>query len=615
MRFTIYLKDDNARFRGMMFLNDSNRLADLIQSYEKLDAFRNAIDFSSILKSKFNDNSIFDTMLFSEKEYASLIENVKQYQSHNIDIRIQHKSAKPKVKLDIKSNGEGGFTTRVIVDGNPLTPEEYKKLSLNHRQLVFIRGSWIRADADFLRKFENKTVSLEDLIKCDTEFQVKQETVDFEIKNCEKFKSHQIDAINRMLQGFKSGNNILLADDMGLGKTASVIGVLNTFVTEHTKPVLIVVPKSLVGNWHEEIKKFSDMESVNLENCYSIEDGKIYVCTYGFVIHKYDVIKDVDWSCIILDEAQQIKNFATKTSTALRSLKSEHRIAMTGTPIENSADDLWSIFQFLNPNLLGSKDKFNSLICSSNRLEKLISLMSPYIIRRMKSDIADLNLPEKEEIKIEVELDSFEKKLYNSIIDNYEREKAKGKSTILAYLNSLKQVCGSPKNLFNVSIMPSKLRKLRDLIILSNYKKFVVFTQYVETAKEIFDSLKELYKSEGALINGSMSAKERTKTAEDFQNGKYPYIVITLKSGNCGLTLTEANHLVHYDRWWNPAVENQASDRIYRIGQKNDVKIYKLIAKGTIESKIDKILGDKMYLFDSVVNAFVENKEKLERIK
>ena len=152
------------------------------------------------------------------------------------------------------------------------------------------------------------------------------------------------------------------------------------------------------------------------------------------------------------------------------------------------------------------------------------------------------------------------------------------------------------------------------MIIKSNYEKFVVFTQYIKTATEIDKYLENIYGQKGAMINGNLTAKERTKIAEDFQNGLYPYIVLTLKSGNCGLTLTNSHNLVHYDRWWNPAVENQATDRIYRIGQKNEVNIYKFIAKNSIESKIDEILDDKNILFDSVVNSFVENKNLIERI-
>lgn len=617
MKYTLYLKDIRGKFRCMMFLNSTDRLADIIGSENLLERFRFDIDFSDILKRGWEDNSIFDTMYLSEKEFVGMINDIQTYRNHNIEIKLPSSfgKPKPKFKIELTSDKNGhDFTSRILCDGEPLTEDEYRKLTLENRQMVFIRDSWVEADVQFFKKFENTKVSINDVVNENHDFEVKNEYFEYQIKNPDLFKEHQISAMNKILTAFSMNRNILLADDMGLGKTATVVGTIASFMNENTRPVLIVVPKSLVGNWKNEFIKFSNLKCLDFDSSHSILDGNVYVTTYGYVLNNQNKVSDIHWDCLILDEAQQIKNFKTKISSILCDIRTNHKIAMTGTPIENTIRDFWSIFKFLNPEILGSVKQFESVINNSRELDNLIKLLSPYIIRRMKSDITDINLGKKHEFKIDIELSESEKLLYNSIIDKFKREKTTNKTTILGYLTSLKQVCGMAKNLFAVSFIPSKLIKLKELIIKSNYEKFVVFTQYIKTATEIDKYLENLYGQKGAIINGNLTAKERTKIAEDFQNGLYPYIVLTLKSGNCGLTLTTSHNLVHYDRWWNPAVENQATDRIYRIGQKNEVNIYKFIAKNSIESKIDEILDDKNILFDSVVNAFIENKSLIERI-
>lgn len=618
MKYTIYLKDNHGNFRCMMFLNSKDRLADIIASYNLLEQFRFDIEFSDILKRGWEDNSIFDTMYLSEKEFVSMITDIELYRSHNIEIKLPSSfgKPKPKFKIELTSDKTGhNFTSKILCDGEPLTKDEYRKLTLENRQMVFIRDSWVDADVQFFKRFENAKVSLDDVVNENHEFEVKDEYFEYQIQNSELFKEHQIYAMNKILTSFSLNRNILLADDMGLGKTATIVGTIANFVNENTKPILIVVPKSLVGNWKTEFTKFSNLKCIEFDSTHSILDGNIYVATYGYVFNNPQKVSDIKWECLIIDEAQQIKNHKTKISSILCSITANHKVAITGTPIENSVKDLWSIFKFINPDILGSVKNFEYLVSNSKQLDNMIKLLSAYIIRRMKSDISSINLGKKNEFKIEIELSNNEKLFYNSIIDKFNKEKVMNKATILSYLNSLKMACGMAKNLFAVSFIPSKLIKLKELVIKSNYEKFVVFTQYVKTAEEIYKFLENLYGSKGAMVNGTMTAKERTRIADDFQKGLYPYMVLTLKSGNCGLTLTNSHNLVHYDRWWNPAVENQATDRIYRIGQKNEVNIYKFIAKNSIESKIDEILDDKKYLFDSVVNAFIENKSLIERIK
>ena len=287
---------------------------------------------------------------------------------------------------------------------------------------------------------------------------------------------------------------------------------------------------------------------------------------------------------------------------------------MTGTPMENTLMDLWSIMDFVQPGLLGKYYHFKELCKINIPLCKILRCIRPYCIRRMKSEIDTLDLPTKTEHIIKVELGDLEKKLYNTIIDEYIAESNKDNSvTVLKYLSKLKMLCGNPKMLFNIDTEPSKIARVNEIIRNSGYKPFVIFTQYRNTAEMLCNNLNKLYGKNGIIIDGTLSAKERTAISNRFQQGVYPFIVLTLKAGNCGLTLTESCNLIHYDRWWNPAVENQATDRVYRIGQKNDVNIYKLVCKDTIEERIGKILDSKTRLFNAVFDIIKENKDLLER--
>lgn len=622
MRFTLYIRVYGKRFKAMMCLNKSDRIADIISDYDKLLQFSRIVRFNHILSRCFNDNSIFDEMILNESDVLEIIDKSESFKNHAITVKLPKDFGVKKAdfKIEISSTNHGSMSSKITYDGVQITDQEFKELTSNHRRLVFMRGQWIDADCDWLEQFNNKSLTVNELLNLSDGLEDKLvfndniEDFKFKFKNKKIFKEHQIEAIRKISSAFKSNRNILLADDMGLGKTITTIGLIDGFLNPDKKPVLIVVPKSLVGNWISEFNKFaSDVNVKILESGIPRFKNTVYVSTYGNILHHSNLIHNTEWSIVILDEAQQIKNYNTKISKIICNCNTEHRLAMTGTPIENSVRDLWSIFRFINPMILGDMKTFEKSV-NCNNYERLIKCLSPYIIRRLKSDISNLNLPKKEEIKVSVELSSQEIALYNSLICNYHKEHIISNSTILKYLNSLKIVCGMPSNLFDVDFVPSKLLKVGEIIRNSNYDKFVIFTQYVDTADKIANYLESsIYKRKGVIINGKLSSKSRTEIAKEFQQGKYPFIVLTLKSGNCGITLTESCNLIHYDRWWNPAVENQATDRIYRIGQQHDVKIYKMIAKDSIETRIDEILDNKNFLFDNIINAF-KNKNSLKRI-
>ena len=333
----------------------------------------------------------------------------------------------------------------------------------------------------------------------------------------------------------------------------------------------------------------------------------------------------MEFEYIVLDEAQFIKNPKTKNAQSVKALKSKHRLALTGTPIENSVMDLWSIFQFLDKELLGSEFEFKKTIDSENAFNWLNQMILPYVIRRVKTDKnLGLNLPEKHESIIYCDLTDEQIALYNAVITEFENEiklarRLNKRVSVFKYISLLKLICSDIQ-----AILPDHDREhasgkmvamVRHLKAIGKAKS-IIFTQYRKVAENIHSVLSNFYGKDGLLIDGKLSAKKRMAIAKQFQSGDFPFIVITLKAGNAGLTLTEACHVIHFDRWWNPSVENQATDRAHRIGQRQNVHVVKMVTKGTLEERIDKILKDKTNLFDKIVSQLnMSNEEILEFVK
>jgi non-specific serine/threonine protein kinase len=298
---------------------------------------------------------------------------------------------------------------------------------------------------------------------------------------------------------------------------------------------------------------------------------------------------------------------------------------MTGTPIENSVMDLWSIFKFLDSTLLGDAKEFIKTISTKDMFKLLVDILEPYVIRRVKTDkTLGLNLPSKIESTVYCELTDEQKVLYNAIIELFEKnviaaKRLKRRICALSYINLLKRILSDYRAIVcdnDIKYSNCKINAMVGYLREQNKPKSIVFTQYKKTSETIAQELSKLYGSNGLIINGTLSAKKRVEIANKFQTGAYPFIVITLKAGNAGLTLTEAHHVIHFDRWWNPSIENQATDRAYRIGQKEDVHVVKLVTRGTLEERIDSVLKDKMMLFDNVINKLnMTNDELLDFIK
>jgi SNF2 family DNA or RNA helicase len=336
-------------------------------------------------------------------------------------------------------------------------------------------------------------------------------------------------------------------------------------------------------------------------------------------------MKDYPWRHLILDEAQAIKNPGAKQTRAVKAMQSSWRVALTGTPVENRLGDLWSIFDFLNPGLLGSARAFNGLCKSMAKSRQgyapLRRLVQPYILRRLKTDrnvIADL--PDKTEVTAHCLLSKRQAALYQQSVEEMKRaiEQLEGiarRGVVLAFLMRFKQICNHPSQwLGDGAYEPGdsgKLARLRELCesIAARQDKVLVFTQFREMTGPLADYLTEVFGQSGLVLHGGTPVKKRQGLIRSFQqDDRVPFMVLSLKAGGTGLNLTAASHVIHFDRWWNPAVENQATDRAFRIGQKKNVLVHKFVCRGTVEERIDELIAGKQKLSDEVLAQGAESR-------
>lgn len=417
------------------------------------------------------------------------------------------------------------------------------------------------------------------------------------------------------------GFGACLADDMGLGKTVQIIAFLEHFRLKSPGQILLVIPASLISNWQKEIEKFAPempyqiLHKSDLRGNGKLEilEGKfLYITTYGVAV-KLEALRERHWDMLILDEAQAIKNPGTKQTKAIKAIPSGMRIALTGTPIENRLSDLWSLFDFLNQGLLGTAKEFSNfgkrLSEETTGYTKLRKMIQPFILRRLKTDkgiIADL--PDKLEINAYAGLSKKQVLLYKQLVEDVKKklETSEGierKGLVLASIMKLKQICNHPDQYLGQASFRAehsgKFEHLRELCetIHEKRERVLVFTQFREMTEPLSAFLSEIFGKDGLVLHGGTPVKQRGQLVERFNGEHYvPYMVLSLKAGGVGLNLTAANHVIHFDRWWNPAVENQATDRAFRIGQTKNVMVHKMVTKGTIEEKIDAIIEEKQKL-------------------
>lgn len=437
------------------------------------------------------------------------------------------------------------------------------------------------------------------------------------------------------------GLGACLADDMGLGKTIQVLSLL--LMLKHqadarspAKPSLLVAPASLLANWASEIARFAPSLKVLLAHPSALPVHELKVVDAGrlaqvdLVITSYGTLlrlpwlEETAWRLVVIDEAQAIKNPNAKQTRATKQLRAEARIALTGTPVENRLGDLWSIFDFINPGLLGSSKQFTALVKQllqreHNPYGPLRELVRPYILRRMKTDksvIADL--PDKTELKAYCPLSRKQAALYEAAVQELatDLEQADGiarRGVVLAALMRFKQICNHPSQWLGDNVWAEddsgKWARLRELaeVIAAKQEKVLVFTQFREMTAPLASFLGSVFGCMGLVLHGGTDVKKRQDLVLRFQNDEaIPFFVLSLKAGGAGLNLTAASHVIHFDRWWNPAVENQATDRAFRIGQKRNVLVHKFVCRGTVEEKIDDLVESKRQLSSDLLEGGAE---------
>ena len=571
------------------------------------------------------------------------------------------------------------FEMEVTLDGESLSETEIKRLLAQSDGLVLIRGKWVEVDRERLSRTIEQFEAVEHRAESDglsfgeamrmlagagiaKDDHAAQADIDWSQTVAGPWLAQTLAGLRgpegltrvdpgRSLQGTlrpyqqagvqwlyllaKLKLGACLADDMGLGKTIQVLSLLLALRNEsgRDKPCLLVAPASLLANWAAEIERFAPSLRALVAHPSSAPAGKrkadepadlgevdLVITSYGY-LERAPWLNTTPWQIVILDEAQAIKNPTAKQTRRVKALTGEARIALTGTPIENRLGDLWSIFDFINPGLLGSSKQFSTFVKSlaersHNPYGPLRELVRPYILRRLKTDksiIADL--PDKTEVNVFCPLSRKQAALYQQAVEDLagKLEDVDGmqrKGIVLAFLMRFKQICNHPSQWLGddgwAEEDSGKLARLRDIaeVVAARQEKALIFTQFRETTAPLAAFLATVFGRPGVVLTGDTEVKKRKDLVRVFQEDEsVPFFVLSVKAGGAGLNLTAASHVVHFDRWWNPAVENQATDRAFRIGQNKNVLVHKFICRGTIEDKIDQMIESKKQLAGDFLSA------------
>lgn len=576
------------------------------------------------------------------------------------------------------------FDVKLTLDGQSLSPKQIDTLLASTESLVLIKGKWVEVDReklgavldewrDIQKQAQSGGVSFGEAVRMLVGAQLdggdpdgtEDVRPDWSEVLAGKWLSSKLDALRSpelqdeidtdaglraelrpyqklgvqwlwTLRGLELGG--CLADDMGLGKTIQVLGVLSMSRRNKEQGTdLLVVPASLVDNWRLEIERFAPQLEVLVAHPSRIPSPELkqlskeevdahdaVITTYGTAM-RTEWMRTHAWRNVILDEAQAIKNPGAKQTKAVKALNSRWRLALTGTPVENRLGDLWSIFDFLNPGLLGSAKAFNRF-CKSlasgthGGYAPLRRLVQPYVLRRLKTDkrvIADL--PDKIEVNAYCLLSRRQAALYTQSVEEMKTavdalDGIERRGVVLAFLMRFKQICNHPSQWLGDGIYAAgdsgKLTRLRELAesIASRQDKVLVFTQFREMTEPLARLLAEVFGRSGLLLHGGTPVKARQGLVRSFQeDDRVPFMVLSLKAGGTGLNLTAASHVIHFDRWWNPAVENQATDRAFRIGQQKNVLVHKFVCRGTVEERIDELIAGKQQLSDEILTGGAES--------
>ncbi|MGB8769858.1 MAG: DEAD/DEAH box helicase [Candidatus Korobacteraceae bacterium] len=572
------------------------------------------------------------------------------------------------------------FRMEVVLDGETLTAVEVKQLLAESDGLALVRGRWIEVDRKRLQRIIEHFGEVERAVAATglsfgeamrmlagANVTAEEDADDVEAdwgqvvagpwlaETLEGLRGHealeQVDpgaALKGTLRPYqqvglrwlyllaKLGLGACLADDMGLGKTIQLLSlllVLKSQANGNRQPSLLVAPASLLANWASELDRFTpslkrliahpsaipapDLKTLSREH---LQDVDLVITSYGSLL-RIPWLAETAWHLVVLDEAQAIKNPNAKQTRIAKKLNARSKFALTGTPIENRLGDLWSIFDFINPGLLGSAKQFMGFTKRladrpHNPYGPLRELVRPYILRRLKTDKAVISdLPDKTEVKAFFQLSRKQAVLYQEAVDELaaqldEATGIKRKGLVLSLLMRFKQICNHPSQWLGDGAWreqdSGKWVRLRDIaeVVAAKQEKMLVFTQFREVTSPLAGFLASVFGRPGLVLHGETEVKKRKDLVRRFQEDEaVGFFVLSLKAGGAGLNLTAASHVVHFDRWWNPAIENQATDRAFRIGQNKNVLVHKFVCRGTVEEKIDQLIESKRHLSEDFLES------------
>lgn len=640
-----------------------------------LSCLNRAAEVSELIGGFMTSGELFHPLRLTAEEAYTFLRQIEEIENTGILCRIPNWWRKKSASVSMNVNlGEEkpsmlGFDAlvsmrpKLVVDGMELTESDIRKLLAQTEGLALLKGKWIEVDHARLKRLleemddHSGEITLMEALRLEMGTGSDEKTIDVGplitngkwlsslLSNLRKpgkirkaavpptvhaaLRPYQKDGYTWLNYMDKLGFGACLADDMGLGKTLQVLTYLEKLrKRERDARVLLIVPASLLGNWQKEAEKFVPaMELSVLHGGGAPALGKkaaaertfLNITTYGMA-SRIKELKEINWTCIILDEAQAIKNPATKQTKEIKKLSGRMRIAMTGTPIENDLTNLWSLFDFLNKGLMGTSMEFHQFCkrlkdCPEN-YARLKSMVAPFMLRRVKTDkniIADL--PDKLETIDYAEMSKRQVVLYRKVVDDMEKriresDGIERRGIVLSTIMKLKQICNHPDQYLGQQTFSEsdsgKFAMLREICetIYEKRERVLIFTQFREIIDGLAAFLREIFHADGYVLHGGTPVASRGKIVEAFQGESYvPFIVLSVKAGGTGLNLTKANHVIHFDRWWNPAVENQATDRAFRIGQTKNVMVHKLVCQKTIEEKIDMIIESKKELAENVIGS------------
>jgi superfamily II DNA or RNA helicase len=653
------------------------------------------------LRQLLDSGEIYHPLRWTPSEALQFLTDVPKLEAAGIVVRApgtwrSGRPARPQIRARVGGQAPSqlgadallDFNVELVLDGQPLSPGEVKRLLASSAGLQLLRGRWVEVDPARLSRLLERFRQAQAAAKGGLSFAEAMRWVSG-AHLVEDPASEEIDRdwsqviagpwLAQTLRGLRSpeglarvdpgsdlkatlrpyqqegvrwlyllqqlGLGACLADDMGLGKTIQVLSLLLVLKrqqgpagrNEERRTSLLVAPASLLANWASEIARFApgirtliahpsalplcELKQIDRERLASID---LIMTSYGMLL-RLPWLGTTPWHLVVLDEAQVIKNPSAKQTRAAKRLDTRSRIVLTGTPVENRLSDLWSIFDFTHPTLLGSDRAFTTFakrLANSGSYAPLRELVRPYILRRLKTDKAVIaDLPDKTELKAYCPLSPRQAALYQQGVQELAAELASAqgdiarKGVVLAFLMRFKQICNHSSQWLGDARWSEadsgKFARLREIaeVITAKQEKVLVFTQFREATQPLTDFLGALFGRPGLLMHGGTPVAARTELVRQFQEDELtPFFVLSLKAGGAGLNLTAAAHVVHFDRWWNPAVENQATDRAFRIGQKRNVLVHKFVCRGTVEDKIDQLIESKQQLVKDVLEGSTELK-------